>query len=37
MARLSLCIFEWDSDDFRDLLAAKKSEIVKTGVVDLSD
>lgn len=37
MARLSLCIFEWDSDDFRDLLAAKKSEIVKTGVVDPSD
>lgn len=36
MARLSDCIFEWDADDFNNLLAAKQREMAKVGVPSAS-
>jgi hypothetical protein len=36
MARLSDCTFEWDADDFNNLLAAKQREMAKVGVSNAS-
>ena len=37
MALLSSCVFEWDQDDFGNLMAAKKEELVRAGVSNPSD
>ena len=37
MSRLSMCIFEWDKEDFQLLITAKKEEMKKTGIYDPSD
>ena len=38
MGRLSACIFEWDAEDVRRLLEAKRSQLaVEQGMVDLTD
>ena len=37
MALLSSYVFEWDQDDFGNLMAAKKEELVRAGVSNPSD
>lgn len=37
MSRLSGCIFEWDSDDYKSLVMAKKKEMIQAGVQSMSD
>ena len=37
MATLSSCVFEWDQDDFGNLMAAKREELVRAGVRNPSD
>ncbi len=37
MARLSSCIFEWDTEDFEQLLTAKKDELIATGIRNPTD
>ena len=37
MSRISGCIFEWDKDDYANLLKAKRGELVAAGVKDPSD
>ena len=37
MSRLAACLFEWDSDDLSLLIVAKRNELARLGVTDLSD
>lgn len=37
MSRLSQCIFEWDTEDFKLLIEAKKGQLEKEGVQNIGD
>src|SRR5208282_2918433 len=37
MARMSSCIFKWDSDDLKALCSAKSAELALLGVAGLAD
>ena len=37
MALLSSCVFQWDQDDYGNLMATKKEELVRAGVSNPSD
>ena len=37
MAKLSHCIFEWDADDYKHLVRAKRGEMVASGMHNPSD
>ena len=32
MARLSACVYEWDEEDYRRLMSAKRKELILAGV-----